>query len=779
MKQNKYLLALSILVLWGYSSHTCFAQTPTEQREESSIELHFKDKETLLPVYDVNVWINQEAIPSNSQGLIALPKGIKKTDVIKVSSIGYKTIQLHFGDIEQQNGQNVILLIPDTKRLDEVVVRGTKSSVSVNSVSSTINSQAIQGAMGKSLASLLENVSGVSSIQTGTSTAKPVIHGMYGNRILMINNGARQTGQQWGLDHAPEIDKNNSANIKVIKGAESVRYGSEALGGIVVLEQKTLPYQVVKPSGAISTLYGSNGKRFNIVAEAEGTMPFLRDIAWRLQGTYINSGDASTAKYVLNNTGYREHNMSATLGYKHGKLRIEGFYSLFNRKEGVMLSAQMGSEDLLKKRIALGQPAVIEPFSRKIDYPYHQVTHHTAIGKIYYDAGKWGNFYWQTAFQQDDRKENRVRRMNLSSIPATSMHLTSFQNMLKYDVNYGDWTTEAGASYLHIRNKNNEGTGVVPVIPNYTEYDLGIYAIQKWQHKQWNAEVGIRFDNQETKALGYDYTGSLYGGHHNFSNVSYNLGVNYRPSENWSFTSNLGLAWRAPHVYELYSNGSELGSGMFVVGDSTMHSEQSTKWVTSAVYKNSFINARVDAYLQWINGYIYDEPSNQFITVISGAYPMFKYKQTNAFFRGVDFDIRVQPTKAIEYHFLCGLIWANDKKTNNYLPFIPSFRFDHDITWQNINIGKIKAYAQLKHRFVAKQTHFNPQSDLVAFTPPAYNLFGAEIGTEWNINNNNKLRIHLAADNILNKEYKEYTNRSRYYAHDMGRDVRCTISWVF
>ncbi|MBF1438075.1 MAG: hypothetical protein HXN48_06485, partial [Prevotella nanceiensis] len=56
MKQNKYLLALSILVLWGYSSHTCFAQTPTEQREESSIELHFKDKETLLPVYDVNVW---------------------------------------------------------------------------------------------------------------------------------------------------------------------------------------------------------------------------------------------------------------------------------------------------------------------------------------------------------------------------------------------------------------------------------------------------------------------------------------------------------------------------------------------------------------------------------------------------------------------------------------------------------------------------------------------------------------------------------------------------
>ena len=471
--------------------------------------------------------------------------------------------------------------------------------------------------------------------------------------------------------------------------------------------------------------------------------------------------------------------MSATLGYKHGKLRIEGFYSLFNRKEGVMFSAQMGSEELLQERIALGKPVYVTPFSRTITYPFHAVNHHTAIGKLYFDGGKLGNYFYQVAFQNDNREENRMRRAGPSSIPVVSMNLTSFQHLFKWDKTYDHWTTELGASYLHIRNKNQAGTGIVPIIPNYTEYDFGTYFIQKYSHKKWNAEVGIRFDNQETKALGYDYTGSLYGGHHNFSNVSYNLGFNYRPSENWNFTSNLGLAWRAPHVYELYSNGSELGSGMFVVGDTTMHSEQSTKWVTSAVYKNSVINTRVDAYLQWVNGYIYDEPSNQFITVISGAYPMFKYKQTNAFFRGIDFDVKVQPIKAIEYHFLCGLIWANDKKTNNYLPFIPSFRFDHDITWQNINIRKIKAYAQLKHRFVAKQTRFNPQSDLINFTPPAYNLFGAEIGLEWNINTSNKLHIHLAADNILNKEYKEYTNRSRYYAHDMGRDVRCTISWYF
>ena len=530
------------------------------------------------------------------------------------------------------------------QNIGEIVVTGVRQQASINSVSNKIDESLIDRSMGKSLASILEHVSGVSSIQTGTTVAKPVINGMYGNRILIVNNGARQTGQQWGADHAPEIDQNSSGSIEVIKGAESVRYGSEALGGIIVMDQKALPYGQTALSGHLRTLYGSNGKRYSVVAQAEGTMPFSKNLAWRLQGTYANSGDQSTAKYVLNNTGYREHDFSASLGCKLNALKLEGYYSMYNLKLGVLNSAQLGSEDLLKERIALGQPAEVYPYSRHINYPFQHIVHHTAIGKVYFDAGKYGNFFWQTAFQADDRQENRIRRMNLSYIPAVSMYLTSFQNQLKWNLAYNKWSTEAGATYLHIRNRNQTGTGVVPLIPNYTEYDLGIYAIQKYRNGNWTAEAGIRFDNQETRASGYDYTGKLYGGHHVFSNFSYNLGTSYRFNEQWKVTSNLGLAWRAPHVHELYSNGNELGSGMFVMGDSTMHSEQSTKWVTSLSYRSAFAEVRVDAYLQWINGYIYDEPlKGRYVTVISGSYPLFQYKQTDAFFRGIDFDVRLNP----------------------------------------------------------------------------------------------------------------------------------------
>ena len=385
--------------------------------------------------------------------------------------------------------------------IKEVVVTGVRQQASINSVSDRIGENLIDRSMGKSLASILEHVSGVSSIQTGTTVAKPVINGMYGNRILIVNNGARQTGQQWGADHAPEIDQNRSGSIEVIKGAESVRYGSEALGGIIVMNQKALPYGLSGVSGHLRTLYGSNGKRYSVVAQAEGTMPFNNSLAWRLQGTYANSGDQSAAKYLLNNTGYREHDFSASLGYKYNNLKLEGYYSMYNLKLGVMLSAQMGSEDLLKQRIELGQPVEVSPYTRHIDYPFQHVVHHTAIGKAFFDVGKYGNFQWQTAFQYDDRKENRIRRMNLSDIPAVSLFLTSFQNQLKWNLDYNRWNTEAGASYLHIRNRNQAGTGVVPLIPNYTEYDLGVYAIQKYRHENWTAEAGIRFDNHRATTI--------------------------------------------------------------------------------------------------------------------------------------------------------------------------------------------------------------------------------------------------------------------------------------
>lgn len=669
--------------------------------------------------------------------------------------------------------------VKDSLSLKEVTVTERYRPTSINTISSAIDQTHIELAMGKSLASLLEHVSGVSSIQTGTTIAKPVIQGMYGTRILVVNNGARLTGQQWGADHAPEVDKNSYDRIDVVKGAESVRYGSEALGGIIIMEQKALPYGTTRIGGSLGTMYGSNGHRYTFVGKAEGALLQEGRLAWRLQGMYGNSGDQKTAHYLLNNTGYRELNLSAALGYRLGKVRIEGNYSLFHQKLGVMQSAQMGNEQLLMERVTIGRPVDIYPFTRSISYPHQIITHHTAIFKAFYTDEKWGNFEWQTTFQHDDRRENRIRRMNHSDIPTVSLRLSSWQNALNWNKGYGAWKTEAGMLIVNVNNSNERGTGVVPIIPNYTEFTAGVYGFQKYTANRWGTELGARFDFQHTEADGYDWTGLRYGGKRNFGSFTYSLGGHYNPSKQWRLATNFGLAWRAPHVYELYSNGNELSSGMFVKGDSDLKSEQSYKWITSIEFSQKWLRLRLDAYLQWINNYIYDQPTRQNITVISGSYPVFQYKQTSAFFRGFDFDMHFLPIQQLDYHLITSFIWANERRTGNYLPYIPSARLIHELTWKPVVRGRVSPYFSVNHKFVAKQKRFNPDTDLINFTPAAYHLFGFEVGLDWKLRGNRSLYLSLMGDNILNREYKEYTNRGRYYAHDLGRDIRCTATWEF
>ena len=218
---------------------------------------------------------------------------------------------------------------------------------------------------------------------------------------------------------------------------------------------------------------------------------------------------------------------------------------------------------------------------------------------------------------------------------------------------------------------------------------------------------------------------------------------------------------------------------MVVKGDSTMHSDRSYILISSISYSIKVFSARMDGYLQWISGYIYDEPKKETITVISGVYPVFQYKQTPAFFRGMDFDFHFMPINSWDYHLIASFIRANEQTTGNYLPYIPSSRFSHDLSWLHETKSHSKLRLSIRHRFVAKQTRFDSNTDLFAYTPPVYHLFGFAAIFVCPVKYGYKLQFMIAADNILNKEYKEYTNRSRYYAHDMGSDVRCVVNWSF
>ena len=500
-----------------------------------------------------------------------------------------------------------------------------------------------------------------------------------------------------------------------------------------------------------------------------------------MQGTYVNGGDRSTARYLLNNTGLREANGSAAFGWKRDRFEVDAFYSLFSTRIGVLFSAQMGDEQLLRERIRLGRPTEFYPWTRQIDYPYQKVVHQVAKLHTRYALPAGGTLEWQAAYQHDDRREFNQRRNFRSHVPTLDLQLESFQTDGRWQQSYADhWTTEAGLFYANVKNTNTPGTGVVPIIPNYVQQNAGVFAIQKYSGHEWGAEAGARLDHQRLNARGIDLYGRPYGKLDHYNNVTYTLGAHAHVLPGLDVLTNVGSAWRAPHVHELYSNGVEHSSGLFARGDAGLRPEVSTKWVSSLRFSRPRFSASIDGYVQWIQNYIFDAPTSEVITMVSGAYPVFQYRATDAFFRGVDAEAKWQVLPRLTVEGGASWVRADDRTKQKPLPFIPSFRLSDAVTLRLGSVAHLHdLYVKASHKYVAKQTHFDPATDLIAFTPAAYHLFGAEAGVNWVLPDGRKIKFLLTADNLFNREYREYTNRFRYYAHDLGRDVRFMLTWEF
>ena len=695
-----------------------------------------------------------------------------RNKIFETQLLGYKSRKITMKEILDTPVVK-ISLHQDEIQLEEIVIAASKNLQREGIITQKV-SERLQETVGGTLVNVLEGVRGVSFISNGTTAVKPVIQGMYGNRILLVNNGVNHAGQQWGDEHSPEIDWNSARSISVIKGLQTVKYGPDALGGTLLLQSGTLPYGERVLHGNTSCIYGTDGKRYGLNMGMEGALPFFPKIAYRLQGSYLNSGDRACPKYLLNNTGTRRLGIQTTWGYKGNGMTAEVGYGFFKSDEGILYVAQRGDVELFKERVEIGRPLVVTPFSRKIDYPYHRVIHHTfSLNTEFGIAG--GKAVLHYDFQNDRREEVQDRRNNLSRFPSLGIGLMNHRGKLDWERHYSDlWRTEVGGEVAFASNTNISGTGVVPVIPNYTEQRLGVFLIQRLEREKWGLEAGTRFDRVANVADGYDAYGERYGGKKFFVGWSVIAGGYWRVGKRLKYVLNWGLAWRPPHVHELYSKGVEHASGIYLIGNTDMKTENVQKVDVSCEYVLKKMTLTVEGYMHWFGRYIYDEPSGEFKTEISGTYPVFQYRQVNAFFRGIDVSCSFRWTKWMEYTLSAGMLWANETESGRFLPYIPPFRLG-----ESLNFYYKKGRLELKHRYVGKQTRFDPQTDLVPFSPPAYHWLGLSASMKICCLKGHKVQLGCEIANLLNTEYKEYTNRFRYYAHEAGRDVKWMIIWNF
>ncbi|NRF40355.1 TonB-dependent receptor plug domain-containing protein [Pedobacter foliorum] len=296
-----------------------------------------------------------------------------------------------------------------TIKLKEVGIVEKGKPVSRTSISVTLSEKQLQQTKGSGLAETIKEIPGVSILKTGSTISKPVIEGMHGNRILILNNGIRLEAQQWGLEHAPEIDPFLAKRIHVIKGAESVRYGAEAIGGVIIVEPPTLPTSG-GISGGLNFIGGSNGRSGASSAMLNGGLKSLPGFGWRMQGTLKRFGNVHSADYYLGNTGVRELNYSAAAGYRTGKANYEVYCSRFGTELGILYSAHVGTKEDIDARIAIGRPLENYGFSYDITAPRQKVVHDLFKVKAHYDFSNQQSLAITYGFQKNQRKEYDFRR---------------------------------------------------------------------------------------------------------------------------------------------------------------------------------------------------------------------------------------------------------------------------------------------------------------------------------------------------------------------------------
>lgn len=624
---------------------------------------------------------------------------------------------------------------------------------------------------GKSLGEALKLVNGVTTLNTGSTISKPMIHGMQGYRILILNNGIRQEGQQWGNEHAPEIDPFIAQKISVIKGANAVRYGSDAMAGVILVEPNDLP-DTASVTGEVNLIGLSNGKTGIGSGILQGYFDKLKGLSWRVQGTLKKGGNINSPNYYLKNTGVQESNFSYALNYHHKNWGIETYYSQFNTKIGIFSGSQVGNLTDLQAAFNSTKPQdSLATFSYDIARPYQDISHELVKSKFHLHlTNKW-NAFIQCAYQYNIRKEydkHLPKNYVLAELnkPELDYRITSQTvDFIVEHLNIKSFRGQFGGSYL---NQKNIYLGRF-FIPNYINNSWGIFATERFVKHHIELEAGIRYDQKNLKSF-YYIGNNLVKPNLNFNNFSWNLGSILKLKTNFNIFINVGSAWRSPAPNELYSNGLHQSAGAIEHGNSNLKTEQVYNITTTAIYQLKHLDFEVTAYHNKFSNFIYIEPTLEPELTLRGAFPVFNYKQANTRISGFDGKISTHFFNHLQFIGKAMILRAWNYSANDYLIYMPSDRYSIDLKFHTKVSKKINEfYIQCGYQFITKQWRTPNNIDFYA-PPKEYGLINTEIGTYLKFEKQ-QLNIAITVSNLANNSYRDYLDRYRYYTDAQGRNI--------
>ena len=688
------------------------------------------------------------------------------------------------------------------EELNQITIEGKAySDKSKTLLENTINKEELERFSSGSVGDALKSLSGVSALNTGNTVVKPLINGLHSSRVVIINNGVRMEDQEWGAEHAPNIDINSVSNLSVIKGAGALQYSGDAVGGIIIAETSKVP---VKDSLYGKTLMTTTTNGRGLSLSSKLTKSYQNGWHTTLQGTVKRFGDFEAPDYILSNTGVYERNVSVKVGFNRFDYGFEGYYSIFKNEIGILAASHLGGVEDLIRALESPIPLVINDFSYDINAPKQDVTHHLATIKGFKRFEDFGKLSFQYDFQRNNRLEYDIRRGGDKEKPSVDLELDTHTVLLDLESYLTDEILlKSGIMTKYQNNFANPSTGVRRLIPDYEMYDLGVYFIVDYQlNDHLLLEAGGRYDYSYMDVFKF-YKTSFWESRNydqrfpeivveelsnqiltnpqpNFSNGSGTLGATYAFSEDYKLFFNYSIASRAPNSSELFSEGLHHSASRIELGDLSFKSEIAHKVALTFQRDSDKFSFSVNPYINTISDFIVNEPT-EIQQTLRGSFQVWEYRQTNAQLLGVDVDASYAFAENFRLNSQFSLVKGYDRTLDEPLISMPPVNISNEIVYQNPEFNNIRLALQSVYNF--KQNNypnnnfevFIPETQTrqeldVSSTPDAYHLLNFSSSIDINLNQKSKLTVGLRITNVLNTSYRNYLNRLRYYADDLGRN---------
>lgn len=627
---------------------------------------------------------------------------------------------------------------PDTLIIKEVVVTGVGGPVRLRESPIPfvyVSEASLRNTASTNIIDALSRYPGVDAISTGGAISKPVIRGMSYNRVVSVIDGVRQEGQQWGDEHGLEVDGTAIGSVDILKGPASLMYGSDALGGALIMRSVPEPSPGEGRVELTSEYHGVNGLVGTSVF-LSGNDPKSLVYSVRISGKAAHSYSNPVDGFVPNSQ-FSQRSVSAmggvhrTWGQSH--MRLSYWHQTPSLPE--MEDGEVGQGDGATYLHGV---------------PYQQIRHLRASldGTVYVGDG---SIKGTVSYQHNSREE-------FEDEPGVSLGMGT----LGYDVRYNAptlslWNLSVGVGGMLQSSRNRSGE---VLIPDYGLWDIGAYGTFSRTFRRLDFSGGVRFDSRmlDSRKTGEDM--EAFG--RNFASLSGSVGIVWHPVPSMDLRANLARGFRAPNISELGSHGEHEGTFRYEVGNSSLKSEISNQVDIGASWSASWVSVSLSAFGSVVSNFIHLHATGE----VSGEdLPVFSYEGRTARFLGGEAMVDVHPTKALHLgSSLCAaegvFVDGNEGPDTRYVPMTGAPKWVLEVGYEG---GRFRASVRMDHYF--RKNHVYAAHGTV-LPSPAYTLLGASVGGDIILGRGERMSVSVFCENMLDAAYQNHLSRLRYAGYN-------------